>query len=56
VLLTAAIIYTNLANSKVVEVPPPTLFNGVIVNEPQDPVKPKDRNQFSHNHKSCKDN
>lgn len=41
-LTAAAIIYTNLANSKVVEVPPPTLFNGVIVNEPQDPVKPKD--------------
>jgi protein TonB len=44
-----SIIYTNLTNSKVVEVPPPTLFNGVIVNEPQDPVKPKDRNQFSSN-------
>ncbi|OPB84940.1 energy transducer TonB [Elizabethkingia ursingii] len=37
-----SILYTNLTNSKVVEVPPPTLFNGVIVNEPQDPVKPKD--------------
>ena len=36
-----SILYTNLTNSKVVEVPPPTLFNGVIVNEPQDPVKPK---------------
>ncbi len=41
-LTAAAIIYTNLVNSKVVEVPPPTLFNGVIVNEPLDPVKPKD--------------
>lgn len=35
-LTAAAVIYTNLVNSKVVEVPPPTLFNGVIVNEPLD--------------------
>lgn len=41
-LTAAAIMYTNLANSKVVEVTPPTVFKGVFISEPLDPVKPKD--------------
>lgn len=40
-LITAgAFVYTNLTNSPVIEEGPRVQFNGVIINEPADPVKP----------------